>query len=114
MEITLTIDDNLLMRASQRTGIFEQTALLKAGLKALIALESPKRLAELGSSENTVTKDTPVTLGSQRLSDADLTVNQFNTFQAIMEISKRCAALPIQDSRSEDEILGYNDTGTFS
>lgn len=93
MKITLTIDDNLLMRASQLTGILEQTALVKAGLKALIALESP------------------TDLGSQRLSDAK---DQFNTFQAIMEISRRCAALPIQGSCSEDEILGYNDTGTFS
>jgi hypothetical protein len=49
-------------------------------------------------------------LGSQRLSEAQ---DQFNTGEAIMEISRRCAALPIQDSCSEDEILGYNDIGTF-
>ncbi len=35
-------------------------------------------------------------------------------FQAIMEISRRCAALPTQDYRSEDEILGYNEIGRFS
>jgi len=96
------------MRASQLTGILEQTALVKAGLKALIALESR---TDLGNSEKIATREAPVTLGSQRLSEAQ---EQFNTFQAIMEISRRCAAFPIQDSCSEDEILGYNDTGTFS
>ena len=41
--IHLTIEDDLLIRASQLTGIVEQTALLKAALKALITLESHKR-----------------------------------------------------------------------
>ncbi len=113
MKITLTIDDYLLMRASQLTGIFEQTALLKAGLKALIALKSTKN-AEFSNSENLVKKTTPVTLENKLFSDVKLTDDQFQTFQTIMEISKFCANLPIQDSRSEDEIFGYNDTGTFS
>ena len=30
---------------------------------------------------------------------------------AIMAISRRCAALPVQDRRSEDEILGYDQNG---
>ena len=29
----------------------------------------------------------------------------------LMAISKRCAALPVQDDRSCDEILGYDDHG---
>jgi hypothetical protein len=29
------------------------------------------------------------------------------------EISRRAAALPILDSRTDDEILGYNERGTF-
>ncbi len=33
--------------------------------------------------------------------------------EQIMEISRRCAALPLLDNRTEDEILGYNDIGTF-
>ncbi|MEK8016330.1 MAG: type II toxin-antitoxin system VapB family antitoxin [Candidatus Parabeggiatoa sp.] len=37
MKITnLTIEDNLFIRASQLTGIVEQTTLLKAALKAFI------------------------------------------------------------------------------
>jgi hypothetical protein len=39
----MTIEDNLLIRASQLTGIVEQTSLLKAALKALITLESSKK-----------------------------------------------------------------------
>ena len=32
---------------------------------------------------------------------------------AILEISERCAALPDLDTRSEDEILGYDAKGAF-
>lgn len=32
-------------------------------------------------------------------------------FNRLMEISRRCAALPILDHRSEDEILGYDENG---
>jgi antitoxin VapB len=34
--------------------------------------------------------------------------------EEIMEISRRCAALPVLDDRSEDEILGYNEHGHWS
>jgi antitoxin VapB len=34
-------------------------------------------------------------------------------FEEIMAISKRCAALPDVDTRSPDEILGYDENGTF-
>ncbi|RKZ53320.1 MAG: type II toxin-antitoxin system VapB family antitoxin [Candidatus Parabeggiatoa sp. nov. 3] len=40
MKISLTIDDNLFLSASQLTGILDKKALLNAGLKALITLES--------------------------------------------------------------------------
>jgi antitoxin VapB len=30
---------------------------------------------------------------------------------ALAEIAARCAALPVLDSRSEDEILGFDDNG---
>lgn len=33
--------------------------------------------------------------------------------QDILEISRRCSRLPDKDKRSADEILGYDDTGTF-
>ncbi len=88
----MTIEDNLLIRASQLTGIVEQTSLLKAALKALITLESSKK----------------------QFIKVDNTENPDEIFQAIMEISRRCAALPTQDYRSEDEILGYNEIGRFS
>lgn len=51
MRTTLIIEDNLLDRARQITGIQEKTALVRAGLEALIALESAKRLAALGGTQ---------------------------------------------------------------
>lgn len=51
MRTTINIDDELLNSAVRLTGIKEKTALVKSGLKALIALESAKRLAVLGGSE---------------------------------------------------------------
>jgi antitoxin VapB len=32
----------------------------------------------------------------------------------LMEIGRRCASLPILDRRTDEEILGYNATGTWS
>ena len=51
MRTTLNIDDALLAEASRLSGIKEKTAVVRAGLEALIALESAKRLARLGGSE---------------------------------------------------------------
>jgi len=51
MRTTLNIDDQLLKRAGQLTGITQKTALVRLGLEALIALESARRLAKLGGSE---------------------------------------------------------------
>lgn len=51
MRTTINIEDDLLKRASQFTGIKEKTYLVKMGLKALISLESSKRLAKLGGTE---------------------------------------------------------------
>lgn len=47
MRTTLTIDDALLKRASELSGIAEKTSLVRAGLEALIARESSARLAAL-------------------------------------------------------------------
>ena len=47
----MNIDDNLLKRASELSGIMEKTSLVKAGLEALIVIESGKRLARLGGTE---------------------------------------------------------------
>ncbi len=51
MRTTLNIDDVLLKKASQLTGIKEKTAVVRLGLEALIARESGKRLARLGGTE---------------------------------------------------------------
>ncbi|MFB3787060.1 MAG: type II toxin-antitoxin system VapB family antitoxin [bacterium] len=51
MRTTLNIEEQLLQKASQLTGITEKTALVRLGLEALIARESAKRLARLGGSE---------------------------------------------------------------
>jgi len=51
MRTTLNIEDELLNRASQLTGVKEKTALVRRGLEALIALESARRLAALGETE---------------------------------------------------------------
>ncbi len=51
MRTTLNIDDELLVKAQQITGITEKTALVRKGLNALIEQESARRLAQLGGSE---------------------------------------------------------------
>ena len=51
MRTTLIIDDALMDRARRLTGIDEKTALVHAGLEALIAREAAKRLAALGGSQ---------------------------------------------------------------
>jgi Arc/MetJ family transcription regulator len=45
---TLAIDDDLLGTARELTGVAEKTALVRAGLQALIERESARRLAALG------------------------------------------------------------------
>ena len=51
MRTTLNIDDTLLKEAVRLSGIDEKTAVVRAGLEALIARESARRLAALGGSE---------------------------------------------------------------
>jgi len=51
MRTTLIIDEKLVERARELTGIQEKTALVREGLAALIARESSKRLAALGGSQ---------------------------------------------------------------
>ena len=51
MRTTLNIDDRILRRASDITGVKEKTALVRMGLEALVSLESAKRLARLGGTE---------------------------------------------------------------
>ena len=51
MRTTLNLDPALLEKAVRLSGITEKTALLHAGLEALIARESARRLAALGGAE---------------------------------------------------------------
>ena len=51
MRTTLILDSTLVDRAKELTGIDEKTALVRAGLEALIARESARRLAALGGTE---------------------------------------------------------------
>lgn len=51
MRTTLNIDDELLARATKLSGLGEKTAVVRAGLEALVARESAKRLAALGGSD---------------------------------------------------------------
>ena len=51
MRTTLIIEDGLLERARDLTGVQEKTALVRAGLEALIARETGKRLAALGGTQ---------------------------------------------------------------
>jgi Arc/MetJ family transcription regulator len=51
MKTTLNIDDDLLAEAERLTNIGEKTALVRAGLEALISREQARRLARLGGTE---------------------------------------------------------------
>ena len=48
MRTTLNLDDDKIARARDLTGLTEKTALIHAGLDALIARASAQRLADLG------------------------------------------------------------------
>jgi Arc/MetJ family transcription regulator len=48
MRTTMIIDDELLEQARSLSGLTEKTAVVHAGLEALIARESARRLARLG------------------------------------------------------------------
>ena len=51
MRATVALDDELIQKAQEFSGITERTALLREGLKALIHREASRRLAKLGGSE---------------------------------------------------------------
>lgn len=51
MQTTLILDEDLVHKARQLTGIQEENALIRAALEALIAREAAKRLASLAGTE---------------------------------------------------------------
>jgi Arc/MetJ family transcription regulator len=52
MRTTLDLDEELIEEARKLTGIREKTALIHAGLDALVAREAARRLAALGGTEH--------------------------------------------------------------
>ena len=48
MRTTLTLDDELVRKAKEYTGLSEKTAIVREALKALIERESARRLARMG------------------------------------------------------------------
>lgn len=58
MRTTITLDDDLLARASELTGIVEKSALLREALTSLVQREAARRLARLGGSQPDL-KDIP-------------------------------------------------------
>jgi Arc/MetJ family transcription regulator len=54
MRTTLNLDRKLVEEARRLTGITEKTALLRAGLEALIRQASARRLAALGGTEPSI------------------------------------------------------------
>jgi Arc/MetJ family transcription regulator len=51
MRTTVIINDELLAKAQELSGLREKTAVLHAGLQALISRENSRRLAALGGTE---------------------------------------------------------------
>jgi Arc/MetJ family transcription regulator len=51
MRSTLNLDDELIEKARELTGIKEKTALIHEALKNLIALHAARRLAALGGTQ---------------------------------------------------------------
>lgn len=50
MRTTLALDDELVAKAQEFTGMKEKSALVREALKALIEREAARRLAQLGGS----------------------------------------------------------------
>lgn len=51
MRTTVTLDDDLVAKAQEYTGLQEKPALLREALTALIQREAARRLARLGGSQ---------------------------------------------------------------
>jgi Arc/MetJ family transcription regulator len=51
MRTTLALDDDLVQKAQDYTGLTEKAALVREALKALIEREAARRLARLGGTQ---------------------------------------------------------------
>jgi Arc/MetJ family transcription regulator len=55
MRTTIALDDELLAKAQEYTGIKEKSALVHEALRLLVARETGRRLAAMGGSDPTAT-----------------------------------------------------------
>ena len=51
MRTTVTLDDDLLARAEELTGVKERSALIREAVELLVRIESGRQLAALGGSD---------------------------------------------------------------
>ena len=51
MRTTITLDDELLAKAMEYTGVKERTTVIRMALESLVAREAGRRLARLGGSD---------------------------------------------------------------
>jgi Arc/MetJ family transcription regulator len=51
MRSTIEMDDQLVAKAQELTGLKEKSSLVDAALRALVSRESARKLAQLGGSE---------------------------------------------------------------
>jgi Arc/MetJ family transcription regulator len=51
MRATVALDDELIQKAQELSGVTERATILRESLKAFIHLEASRRLAALGGSE---------------------------------------------------------------
>ncbi|MEA3038027.1 MAG: hypothetical protein QOE79_540 [Sphingomonadales bacterium] len=51
MRTTVTIDDELMAKAMEYTGVKERATVIRMALETLVALEAGHRLAQLGGSD---------------------------------------------------------------
>lgn len=57
MRTTVTVDDALLAKAAELTGVKEKSTLLREGLQTLVRVESARRLAALGGTDPQATAE---------------------------------------------------------
>ena len=55
MRTTVTLDDELVAKAQNYTGVKERATLIRMGLEALVQREAARRLARLGGSDPNAT-----------------------------------------------------------
>jgi len=55
MRTTIALDDELMAKAQEYTGLTEKSAIVREALKALIHREAARRLARLGGSDPSAT-----------------------------------------------------------